>query len=238
MRESAGLRKMGCKPWSRESENPMNQEPVRKPKSHHLEIWIVVAIVSGALIGVSLQFGDPWYWVQERWPGSPLRAFDDAIQEVSTRQGVDPALVKAMIWQGSRFEPKARGPGGERGLMQVPESAGIAWAEANGVEIFSAVDLFDPATNLEAGVWNLERALRNHSEKEDPIPFALAEFRNGPEQVRAWIGEENEGVLSAEEFKERVDFPGTFFYIENIEARWKYYRNRGEFGAPMRSSGS
>ena len=57
-------------------------------------------------------------------------AYDDIILESADRYGVDPALVKAVIWRESRFRPYVRGKAGEIGLMQImPDKAVVDWAK-------------------------------------------------------------------------------------------------------------
>ena len=42
--------------------------------------------------------------------------FDADIKAAARRYGVDPALVRAVVWQESRFNSQARGRAGELGL--------------------------------------------------------------------------------------------------------------------------
>lgn len=46
-------------------------------------------------------------------------AYDDAIRKYALAAGLAPRLVKAIIWQESRGNPKARSPRGAIGLMQM-----------------------------------------------------------------------------------------------------------------------
>jgi soluble lytic murein transglycosylase len=179
---------------------------------------------------------DPWYSVQEIMPGSRYRSFDGLILATALRHEVDPSLVKAVIWQESRFRPGATGAAGERGLMQVTEVAAQDWVQANQIANFVPADLFDPATNLEVGVWYLGRALRRHAEKDDPRPFALAEFNAGASRVNRWMSAQSaDNQKGAETFRKQIDFPLTAAYISSILARHDFYRRRGEFGTPVTS---
>lgn len=202
--------------------------------------WILaILVLAGGGLGLSLMLGDPVYWIQERLPGSNYRAYDALIEKTAKKHGVDPGLVKALIWQESRFRENASGAAGERGLMQVTEIAAADWVGAQKIETFVPTDLFDPMVNLEVGTWYLARALRRHADKDDPVPFALAEYNAGASRVNRWGGKpgETELPLLASEFKSQIDFPTTLFYIESIEARAKYYRNRGEFSREIRPAG-
>lgn len=55
--------------------------------------------------------------------------YDKMIEQAGLRNGVDPCLLKAVIWRESRFDRTAIGSKGEVGLMQVmPKYAGLEWA--------------------------------------------------------------------------------------------------------------
>ena len=147
------------------------------------------------------------------------------IAEAAARHGVDPLLVKAVVWQESRFHPDKLGGHGERGLMQVTEPAGRDWVNAEGIETFVPEDLLDPKTNIEVGTWYLGRALRHWSTQEDPLPFALGEYNAGRSRVQRWSRGE---LMSAEELRQAMDIASTRAYIAAVRARYNYYRERGD----------
>jgi soluble lytic murein transglycosylase len=147
------------------------------------------------------------------------------IAVAAARHGVDPLLVKAVIWQESRFHGDKLGGHGERGLMQVTEPAAQDWVQAEGIETFVPQDLLDPKTNIEVGTWYLGRALRHWSGQEDPLPFALGEYNAGRSRVKRWSGGE---LMTAQELDGAMDIPSTRAYIAAVRARYDYYRERGE----------
>jgi soluble lytic murein transglycosylase len=194
----------------------------------------ILALIAGFLVVVAGAFWifseDPLYAIQEHLPGSSYQIYDPLIVSAALRHNVDPSLVKAVIWQESRFRPDATGGAGERGLMQVTEIAAQDWVNANQITNFTPTDLFDPATNLEVGVWFLGRAMRRHADKDDPRPFALAEFNAGASRVNRWMAAGETGEKpDARSFREQIDFPLTAGYIESILDRHEFYRARGEF---------
>jgi soluble lytic murein transglycosylase len=195
---------------------------------------LIFAVLLAFLVAGTLAFWvfneDPIYTLHEQVPGSKFRTFDPLILSAAKRHDVDPALVKSVIWQESRFRPDATGTAGERGLMQVTEIASQDWVTANQIKNFTPTDLFDPATNLEVGVWFLGRALRRHADKDDPRPFALAEFNAGASRVNRWMTAQNaDGEQGADSFRGRIDFPLTASYISSILGRHQFYLDRGEF---------
>ena len=147
------------------------------------------------------------------------------IAAAAARHGVDPLLVKAVVWQESRFHPDKLCGHGELGLMQVTEPAGRDWVNAEGIETFVPEDLLDPKTNIEVGTWYLGRALRHWSTQEDPLPFALGEYNAGRSRVQRWSRGE---LMSAEELRQAMDIASTRAYIAAVRARYNYYRERGD----------
>ncbi|MEI6278122.1 MAG: lytic transglycosylase domain-containing protein [Verrucomicrobiae bacterium] len=162
--------------------------------------------------------------------------YDDLIVASGTRYGTSPSLIKAVIWRESRFHPEMLGPHGERGLMQITERAALDWARAEKIETFVPTDLLDPKINIEAGTWYLANALRHWSGKDDPIPFALAEYNAGRTQVNRWErGSGLGGGFGAEKLRATMDFPATKSYIRSIVERYRDFKKRGEF--PSEASG-
>src|SRR2546430_17704937 len=76
---------------------------------------------------------------------------DENILAAAHKYGMDPALVKAVVWRESRFNPHIRGQVGEIGLMQVGEAAGQEKAGPGRVFFFGHKELFDPAKKTNAG---------------------------------------------------------------------------------------
>jgi len=183
---------------------------------------LLLAAAAAALV---LLEKDPAYRLSEWLSLGRHGAYDDAIASAAARHGVDPLLVKAVIWQESRFHPDKLGSHGERGLMQVTEPAAADWVAAVGVETFVPADLLDPQTNIEVGTWYLGRALKHWSGQDDPLPFALGEYNAGRSRVKRWAGGAR---LSSDELDAAMDIPSTRAYIAAVRARHDYYRRRGD----------
>lgn len=171
------------------------------------------------------------YAVQELIFHERFTRYDVLIAQAAARHGVNPSLVKAVIWRETRFQPQIQGSHGERGLMQITEVAAADWVKSEKIETFTPTDLFDPKTNIEIGTWYLGRAIKHWAHKDDPIPFALAEYNAGRTRVKRW--EKSSGPVTdftAEDLKGVMDFPLTKQYVTSILARYRHYLARGEFG--------
>jgi soluble lytic murein transglycosylase len=147
---------------------------------------------------------------------------DSVILAAATRYGVEPALVKAIVWRESWFNPRARGNHGERGLMQIREDAAWEWARAERVTGFEPEHLLDPSTNTLAATAYLARVLRRYARTDNPVPYALADYNAGRGNVLRW----NKGaaITNSAVFLAQMDFPGTRKYVQTVMRRCEHYR--------------
>ncbi|MDX1953267.1 MAG: lytic transglycosylase domain-containing protein [Verrucomicrobiota bacterium] len=182
--------------------------------------WIIVPVLfSVALI---LLFG----LITRRHRQEQMREhrFDQAILQTAQRYNIDPALIKAVIWQESRFRPEARGAAGEIGLMQVRDLAAEEWAEAEGLENFFHEQIMDPVKNIQAGSWYLAKVMKRYTDTDNPIPYALADYNAGRTHVLKWI--KGEAKTNSEAFLNQIAFPGTRKYAENVMNRVPEYQRQ------------
>ena len=162
------------------------------------------------------------YWSQ-RQPRE--NAFDPIIVRVARADGVDPFLIRALIWRESNFEPETLGTKDERGLMQViPATVGGDWAKAKEIIRFQPNDLYEPETNIRAGTWYLNRSIHRWTQAnaDDPIPFALAEYNAGRSNALKWVDPASPQDHNA--FLQRITYPGTRKYVEVILEKRDQYR--------------
>ncbi|MGC8988603.1 MAG: lytic transglycosylase domain-containing protein [Verrucomicrobiia bacterium] len=147
---------------------------------------------------------------------------DTRILGAAGRYGVDPALVKAVIWRESHFHPKARGRAGEVGLMQLTDAAAQEWAETAGVYPVPETHLFDPVTNTLAGTWYLGKLIRRYQRADDPLPYALADYNAGRANVLKWA--DGKASTNSAAFIDSIAFPSTRAYVLAVLERQKHYR--------------
>ncbi|MCE5270083.1 transglycosylase SLT domain-containing protein [bacterium] len=105
-----------------------------------------------------------------------LGGLSTLIQQAAERNGLDPALVSAVILQESGGDPGAVSPAGAQGLMQLMPST----ADSLGVS-----DPLDPRQNLEAGARYLRQMLERFGGDEK---LALAAYNAGPGAVERYSG--------------------------------------------------
>ncbi len=145
--------------------------------------------------------------------------FEPEITAAARRHGLDPLLVRAVVFQESRFDPFARGGKGEVGLMQLlPAGAVAEYARAKGGAIPSTAELTEPNSNLEIGCWYLARARSRWSGYRRQDELALCQYNAGESRAVRWAPPDNGEVIP------RITIDSTRRYVGRIMRRYEHYR--------------
>ena len=171
------------------------------------------------LLLVFLAGGPAAYWW---WQDRLERSQDGPIRVAARRYGVEPALVKAIVWRESHFHPRARGRAQEIGLMQLRDAAAQEWADAEHLAGFAHEHCFDPVTNTLAGTWYLKKLLKRYALADNPLPYALADYNAGRANVLKWNG--GAAATNSAVFALQIGFPGTKDYVQSVMRRYARYR--------------
>jgi soluble lytic murein transglycosylase len=174
---------------------------------------------TGNALALLLAFAVGAYWW---WTGRRERSQDVPIRAAAYRYGIEPALVKAIVWRESRFNPAAQGRAEEVGLMQLREDAAQEWADAEHIDGFVHAHCFNPQTNTLAGTWYLRKLLKRYPTADNPLPYALADYNAGRGNVLKW----NRGAAATNSafFIAQIGFPGTKDYVKTVLRRYERYR--------------
>lgn len=143
--------------------------------------------------------------------------FDAVIRSAALKHGLDPLLLKALIWHESRFNPLATGKAGEIGLMQLRMIVVRDWAQSNGVPAPSEHDVYDPYLNLEIGSWYLARAMKRWQESAFSLLLALGEYNAGRTRVLGWI-RKNEG-----DREKAITQSASAGYVRSVRGKYMEY---------------
>lgn len=179
--------------------------------------WLKPALLILAFLLLLAGVGGYWWFCDWR-----DHSQDGPILAAARKYGLDPALVKAVVWRESRFNPGRRGGKGEIGLMQLRAAAAGEWAQAERRTNFISMNLFDPGTNTLAGAWYLRHLLNRYSHTDNPVPYALADYNAGHGNVQKW--EQGAASTNSAAFIAAIGFPGTKNYVRSVMQRFEHYR--------------
>lgn len=117
--------------------------------------------------------------ISPRMPAVPeghLTPYDEYLTWAGRRYGIDWRLLASLMYEESRFDPDAVGPGGSAGLFQFMP---FTWREL-GVE-----DPHHPGEAIEAGARYLRSLMEKFNELElpDRVAMAIASYNVGPRHV-------------------------------------------------------
>jgi soluble lytic murein transglycosylase len=152
-------------------------------------------------------------WVTEEEPGWYLRArypleYEQVIRGHARSRDLDPALLAAVVYSESRFDPNAESGAGAVGLMQLLPDTAKGIAVRTGGTRFVVADLRDPEINVRYGSWYLDHLLARYGEEE----LALAAYHAGQGNVDHWRAE---GL--------GIAFPETRAYVDEVERVKRVY---------------
>jgi soluble lytic murein transglycosylase len=147
---------------------------------------------------------EPDFYLRARYP----LEYEHIIRGHAGNHGLDPALLAAVVYVESRFDPNATSAAGAIGLMQLlPETAkGIALR--TGGARFVVADLRDPEINVRYGSWYLDHLRAKYGD----MSLALAAYHAGPGNVDHW---REQGL--------EIPFATTREYVEEVERLRQVY---------------
>src|SRR5215469_2400627 len=116
-------------------------------------IAFAFTIVFLALAGVAVYIveANPNWFERLRYP----LHYSAIVRSRAHAEGIDPALLAAVIYQESKFRPGARSSSGAIGLMQITPATARGIAERTGGTSFRVSDLTNPSINIRYGSWYL-----------------------------------------------------------------------------------
>ncbi|HET6448566.1 MAG TPA: lytic transglycosylase domain-containing protein [Conexibacter sp.] len=117
--------------------------------------------------------------------GLPL-SHASVIRQQAAAKHLDPALIAAVIYAETKFQPRTSSAGAE-GLMQIlPATAGFIAHRTGGVR-FTTSDLATPAINVAYGSYYLRYLLDHYDDNE---MLAVAAYNGGLANVDSWLAQE------------------------------------------------
>lgn len=145
-------------------------------------------------------------------------ADEQIIREQAHAKNLDPALIAAVIYAETKFDPRTSSAGAE-GLMQIEPATAEYLAKLSGGYKFTVSDLGTPAINVAYGSYYL-RYLLNHYEGDETL--AVAAYNAGVTNVDEWVAKARaQGrSLSVQE----IPYAQTREYVKRVESAQREYR--------------
>ncbi len=162
--------------------------------------------LAAVLAGVAIYVveADPAFVQRIRYP---LR-YEQIVTAHAENYRLDPALLAAVIYTESKFDPGARSAAGAIGLMQLLPDTAKGIALRTGGAKFVVSDLSVPEINVRYGSWYLRHLLDRYGDERT----ALAAYHAGQGNVDRW---QRSGV--------GIQFPETRSYVDKVERVKKVY---------------
>jgi soluble lytic murein transglycosylase len=152
-----------------------------------------------------------------RTGGLPL-SHVEVIRQQAAAQHLDPALIAAVIYAESKFDPRPS-PAGAQGLMQILPATAYFIARLSGGTSFTASDLATPGINVAYGSYYLRYLLDHFGGNE---MLAVAAYNGGVSNVDSWVARaEADGrtlTLGA------IPFGETRAYVQRVLRAQRDYR--------------
>lgn len=178
-----------------------------------------ISLLAAALIVMAVAF--LFYLLQSKGFFVDENRYDAIIAEAGKRHGIDPLLIKAVIYRESLFDSKVVGSAGEIGLMQILPSGSVAdWAKFHKRKAPSKTFLFDPGLNIEIGSWYLKRALDRWKKYKHGTELALCQYNAGESRANRWKPESLSGQVI-----DRIRIKSTKMYVKKIMNKYRDYKD-------------
>jgi soluble lytic murein transglycosylase len=140
------------------------------------------------------------------------------IRQQAAAKHLDPALIAAVIYAETKFDPRPS-PAGAQGLMQILPSTAEFLAHLSGGVSFQTGDLATPAVNIAYGSYYL-RYLLDHYEGNELL--AVAAYNAGLTNVDEWVAHAR--AEGRELTVGEIPFPETREYVRRVLSAQRAYR--------------
>jgi tetratricopeptide (TPR) repeat protein len=124
-------------------------------------------------------------WVIDPWMYPPaIDSVFERVPEASQDGSADRSLLRAIVWQESKFDPVARSRSNALGLLQLKVATAGDMARLLHEPPPDSAGLLDPVRNLRYGRLYFDRLLRRFG---GDVPLALAAYNAGPTNATRWL---------------------------------------------------
>jgi soluble lytic murein transglycosylase len=142
----------------------------------------------------------------------------DIIRQQASDKHLDPALIAAVIYAETKFDPRPSSAGAQ-GLMQILPQTAEFLAHKSGATTFTVSDLGTPSVNIAYGSYYLRYLLDHYG---GSTMLAVAAYNGGEANVDNWLG-----AARAQGHRltiTRIPFPETQAYVRKVLRAERDYR--------------
>ena len=146
--------------------------------------------------------------------------YTDVIRQQAAEKHLDPALIAAVIYAETKFEPRDSSAGAVGPMQIMPETASFL-AHRSGATTFHTSDLNTPQVNIAYGSYYLRYLL---DEYHGNLTLALAAYNGGESNVDRWVAAaraQGQTLTVAD-----IPFPETRAYVARVLHARQEYRHK------------
>jgi soluble lytic murein transglycosylase len=175
-----------------------------------------IVVVAGLLVAAVL--AAPLFQKAVTEFNLPLQ-HQDIIRQQAADKHIDPALIAAVIYAETKFDPRPSAAGAE-GLMQIMPQTAEFLARRSGATTFTTADLATPQVNIAYGTYYLRYLLDEYNGRIVP---ALAAYNGGEANVNHWVARAHAHGHSLH--VSDIPFPETRAYVSKVLKAQRDYRH-------------
>ena len=142
----------------------------------------------------------------------------DIIRQQAHEKHLDPALIAAVIYAETKFDPRPSAAGAQ-GLMQILPQTAEFLAHRSGAQTFTTADLATPQVNIAYGSYYLRYLLDEYGGK---TMLALAAYNGGEANVSKWLADAH--ARGHPLTIDAIPFPETRAYVAKVLQAQRDYR--------------
>ena len=172
--------------------------------------WVLGAVMTGALVVSQINNAT-------RRLGLPL-SNATVIRTQASAKHLDPALIAAVIYAETKFDPRPSAAGAQ-GLMQILPETAYFIARRSGGTRFQASDLATPSVNVAYGSYYLRYLLDHYAGNQ---MLAIAAYNAGLTNVDRWVADARTNGLPLSDAA--IPFPETREYVQRVLSAELDYR--------------
>jgi soluble lytic murein transglycosylase len=179
---------------------------------------VVMAVAGVGIVALAIALAVPLFKKAVNEIGGLPLSYSSVIRQQAAEKHLDPALIAAVIYAETKFDPRPSSAGAE-GLMQILPQTAEFLARRSGATTFHVGDLGTPEVNIAYGSYYIRYLL---DEYHGSTMLALAAYNGGETNVNRWLAAaHDEGhTLTVSD----IPFAQTRAYVEKVLGAQQDYR--------------